>query len=114
MDSIHSFLVRPRAKDGEANLDPGTSVPTSGKLYDLLSEIYERAERESDVDILFASASDGTQQNDVRDELLAYVAGATLAKARPIAERLHAATTFRSGTGLLFLMLELRAGRRKL
>lgn len=114
MESIHSFLVRPRVKDGEANLDPGTSVPTSGKLHDLLSEIYERSEKESDVDILFSSAPDGTQQNDVRDQLLAYVANATLDKARPIAERLHAATTFRSGTGLLFLMVGSQGTGKKL
>lgn len=113
MDSIHSFLVRPRAKDAETNLDPGTSVPTSGKLYDLLSEIYERAERESDVDILFSCASDGTQHNDVRTELMAYISNPTLANARPIAERLHTATTFRSGTGLLFLMVGNHGHKKK-
>lgn len=114
MDSIHSFLVRPRLKGEESNLDSGTDVPTSGKLFELLSEIYERSEKESDVDILFSKAADGSQKNNVRDALLSYVGDATLENARPIAERLHSATTGRSGTGLLFLMVGEKAGKKKI
>lgn len=114
MDSIHSFLVRPQLKGEESNLDSGTEVPTSGKLFDVLAEIYDRSEKESDVDILFKKAADGSQKNNVRDELLNYVEDATLENARPIAERLHSATTGRSGTGLLFLIVGELAGKKKL
>jgi len=101
---IHTYLVHPgKSSDGTRALG-GAAVPLAGKLFDLLSEIYVRAENECDIDIAFNHSSTGAQQNPCRDLFLAYLGGPTLVRGRRIAERLESVTTQRSGLGLLFLI----------
>jgi hypothetical protein len=82
----------------------GTSVPLSGGTFDLLDGIYQKSDRECDVDITFCPTPDGKQQNDCRDLVINYVGGPTLPRGRVIAERLALNTDGRSGLGLLFLI----------
>jgi len=101
---IHTFLVHPGKGVAEGGEVVGTTVPLTGRMFDLLSEIYDKSERECDVDITFQPAPDGQQQNDCRDLIINYLAGPTLPRGRKLAERLLAHTDRRSGLGLLFLI----------
>jgi hypothetical protein len=83
----------------------GTSVALNGKMFELLSEVYARSEKECNIDITFNQSGSGIQQNPCRDLVLTYLGGPTLVRGRSIAERLEAVTTHRSGLGLLFLIV---------
>lgn len=77
----------------------------SGKLFELLNGVYEKSDRECDIDISFNRSATGTQQNPCRDLILTYLRGPTQPRGRHIAERLREVTTHRSGMGLLFLIV---------
>jgi hypothetical protein len=113
MLTIHSFLVRPQHKVKSPTLEPGTNVTTTGDLYELLKEIYNKAENNS-TEVKFVMSDDGQQKNLVRREALAYTMNPSLSLAEPLAIRLAKATDGRSGTGLLFLMVGSEGGERKL
>lgn len=66
--------------------------------------VFDRAEKECDIDIVFRPTGAGNQQNDCRDDVVAYVGRPTMPHGRRLAQRLQAVTTHRSGLGLLFLM----------
>jgi len=100
---IHTFIVHPRKGRPKAAIN-GTSVKLEGKMFDLLGGIYTKADQECDVHITFKHADDGTQQNDCRDLIAAYLADPLLDNGRAIAERLELHTDGRSGLGLLFLI----------
>jgi hypothetical protein len=73
-------------------------------MFNLLDGIYVKSDHECDVDITFSPTSDGKQQNDCRDLVIAYLEKPDLPKGRKIAERLAAHSDGRSGLGLLFLI----------
>jgi hypothetical protein len=73
-------------------------------MSNLLDGIYNRAEQECDIDIIFRS-NKGVQQNDCRDLICTHLGGPTLTNGRAIAERLQAHTDRRPGLGLLFLIV---------
>jgi hypothetical protein len=83
-------------------------------MFDMLEAVYEKASTECDIDIAFRHAADGSQQNDCRDLLLAYLRGPTIARGRPLAERLEQYTTGRSGHGLFFLIAGREQGDTKI
>lgn len=101
---IHSFLVHPHNDEAKPDHIGGVEVPLSGRLFDMLSQLNVRAEKECDIDITFGPQDDGAQQNDCRDLLLAYLARPTMTAGSEIAQRLQSCTTKRSGLGLLFLV----------
>lgn len=102
--SIHSFLVHPGKNDENPSNINGTSVPMSGLLFDMLKPVFNKAEEECHHSIVFKADDDGTQRNECRDLLLAYVKNCDLICGREIAKRLQSVTTHRSGLGLLFLI----------
>ena len=104
VEHIHTYLVHPGKGSETTRSLGGASLPLTGKLFDLLSEIYARADNECDIDIAFNRSASGAQQNPCRDLVLAYMGGPTLVRGRRIAERLDSVTTLRSGLGLLFLI----------
>jgi hypothetical protein len=110
---IHAFLVHP-GKGIQPKPMIGTSVPLSGGTFDLLDGIYQKSDRECDVDITFRPTPDGKQQNDCRDLVINYVGGPTLPRGRVIAERLALNTDGRSGLGLLFLIVGKEGKEHKL
>ena len=89
-------------------------MPLSGRLFDLLDDIYRRSESECDIDLTFSHADDGTQQNDCRDLVVEYMGRTNLENGQRIAERLAKNTDRRSRLGLLFLIAGTEQTERKL
>ena len=102
---IHAYLVHPKKGDEDSSQPPGTDVPLSGPMFDLMDAIYSKSENDCDIDITFRSTPDGKQQNDCRDLLVAYLAAQSLASGQTIADRLGMTTDLRSALGLLFLIV---------
>jgi hypothetical protein len=105
INHIHTYLVHPGKGSQAARHVGGAAVALSGKLFDLLSDVYARSENECDIDIAFRPDANGTQRNPCRDLLVTYLGGPTLDRGEQIAEKLEAVTTNRSGLGLLFLIV---------
>lgn len=82
----------------------GTSVPKQGKMYLMLKNIFDAAESDCRIEISFNPNSEGKQQNDCRDVILAYIKHFKVEDGRTIALRLQAVTNEKSGLGLMFLM----------
>jgi hypothetical protein len=110
---IYTFLVHP-GRGVKPKPMVGVSVALSGKMFDLLDGVYQKSDRECDVDITFRPTPAGKQQNDCRDLIIKYVGKPTLAKGRLIAERLALNTDGRSGLGLLFLIVGKEGKEHKL
>lgn len=104
VEHIHSFLVHPAKAEEEQPPVGGTNIPLGGKLAKMLAGVYDRAPKECDIDIVFRPDVDGRQQNDCRDQLVAYARGPSLSHGRDVAAQLQAVTTNRSGLGLMFIM----------
>lgn len=113
LEHVHSFLVHPSKAEKEQPRIGGTDVALSGPLAKMLTNVFEKASEECDIDIVFLSKA-GKQQNDCRDLLIAYAADPSIPKGRDIAGRLQSITTNRSRLGLLFLMKGTNNGIHKL
>ena len=103
LTTIHSFLVHPD-KHNQPSQIRGAPVPNSGKLFELLRDVFDHSDRECSHDIAFDPSSDGTQQNECRDLVVGYLKQPTIDSGRTIAHRLQKVTTGKSGLGLLFLL----------
>ena len=115
LDCIHSFLVHPEKKHLDQQTPiRGTLVEHSGRLFGMLRDVFEKADRECTHDITFDAAPDGSQQNDFRDLMLAYLRHRSLDAGRTIGERLQRVTTNKSGLGLLFLLVGKDAAETKI
>ncbi len=113
IEYIHTYLVLPNKHSQENSLLSGTSVDLNGPMFPLLNEIYSRSESECNIDITF-TPTNGKQQNECRDLVLGYCRNATLATGETLARRLGQFTDFRSGIGLLFLIVGHEGQERKL
>lgn len=76
----------------------------SGKLFAMLKGIFDNAESDCKIDIIFSHNSDGKRQNDCRDLILSYAESHSLEDGRNLAARLQGVTTNKSGLGLMFTM----------
>lgn len=114
VEHVHGFLVHPSKADKDQPPIGGTSLPLSGSLGKMLTNVFEKAPMECDIEIAFRPDDEGRQQNECRDLLIAYVASPLVPNGRVIAERLQMITTNRSGLGLLFLMQGKANGSQKL
>lgn len=101
---IHAFLIHPGRNIPSPPAVTGKKLTGTGKLFDLLANIFHASTEAGGFEVSFLHASDGTQQNDCRDLLIAVQQNPTLANARAIANRLQKATDNRSGIGLFFVM----------
>ncbi|NLF73016.1 MAG: hypothetical protein GX575_28600, partial [Candidatus Anammoximicrobium sp.] len=105
LERIHSFLVHPEKKHLDQQTPiRGTLVEHSGRLFKMLGDVFDNADRECMHDITFDPAPDGSQQNDCRNLVVTYLRHRSLDAGRTIAERLQRVTTNKSGLGLLFLL----------
>lgn len=104
ISQIHSFLVHPAKNDENRPVVYGTRLPQHGKLFLMLTALYNNASKECDVEIIFRPSTGSLKDNQSRSLLVKYVDAHTLQNGRAIAERLQAVTTHRSGMGLLFLV----------
>ena len=102
INKIHSFLVYPGKHRDDSPPIKGLEVKErSGKLFQLLSGIFNGAEKECETAITFNSTD---KQNDIRDLFIAYMKSGRIDSGRNVAASLQAVTTGRSGLGLLFLI----------
>lgn len=108
-----TYMVHPGRSDPDATKITGAAVPLEGKLFGLLSEVYEKADRECDIDIGFKATS-GKKENACRDLITAFASSPNVETGRAVAHRLANVTTHRSGLGLLFLILGKEGDAHKL
>lgn len=111
--SVDSYLVHPGRGLENPPLISGTRVDKKGQLHRMLTDVFDRADTECRIDIAFNSTA-GKQDNECRDDLLAYFRKPDGANGHKVASRLQDATGNRSGIGLLFLMCGKQQGYHKL
>lgn len=105
LESIFSFLTYPKKGKPEEKAAAGVSIPlNAGKLCTMLRDIFDEADEACDVQVMFTSPGE-KQDNDVRNDLLAFTKKPTPLSALPLATRLERATTGTSGMGLLFVCM---------
>lgn len=110
---IHTFLVHPRKGAAPSSTLNGSALPLSGKMFEILNEIYKGSDKECDVDIIFIPEG-GAQTNVCRSLICNYIDSPSMASAEIIARRLEENTDARSRMGLLFLMVGQEATEKKL
>jgi hypothetical protein len=91
----------------------GASIHLTGKLFGMLSEVFDRSDTECDIPICFVPDATEGQINVVRDQIVSLIDGPSLATARTLAFRLRDYTTHKSGLGLLFFILGSENGTHK-
>jgi len=84
---------------------PGTVVPLSGKLYEMLCGVFNKSEAECTIPIRFRMSEEGKQTNQVRSDLTSVLSEPTLESGMVLAQRLGSATPNISGVGLLFIIV---------
>jgi hypothetical protein len=105
IEVIHCFLVHPEKGSADKTSIMGTSVPKSGKLFNMLKGIFDKALTECTYKIAFLPNEAGEQKNECRDLIIQYTKKANIDSGSKIAQRLQSITTNRSGLGLFFIML---------
>ena len=100
---LYSYLVHPGKNEKEQPPIAGTRIQGRSRLVEMVSDLFDQAAVECDIEIVFRPRQDGTQANDCRDLLLGYSARPSIDTGRAIAMRLQSVTTNRSGLGLLFI-----------
>ena len=102
---IYSFLVHP-SKNLEKQPDVGgVEIPLTGKLFDMIEQVFQKAHDECYIDVAFVKGNEGKQENERRTELLGLLKKPGLSEARKLAKALQMVTTNRSGLGLFFVVL---------
>src|ERR1043166_2862684 len=114
LKTIHCYLVHASKHEETQPSIGGTVVPKHGRMFDMLKQIFDRAETDCPTDISFMHDSDGNAKNECRDLLVAYVKSHKVDDGRKVALRLQGVTTNKSGMGLLFLMLGQESGKARL
>ena len=102
--AIFSYLVHPGKGESKQTKIRGTRVPESGKLYEVISDLFAKAEAECNLEIIFNPNDKGQQQNDCRDLVVGFKDKPNIANGLKLAKRLQGHTDKRSGLGLLFLI----------
>lgn len=80
------------------------AVSSSGPLLDLLIDVFNRAESECDIDLVFRPDANRTQNNECRNMLMSFVRNPSLQTGHSIARRLESVTPPQAGLALLFLL----------
>lgn len=104
IETIHSFLVHPSKNEDESPDIGGTPIPLRGRLKDMLTDVFNRAADECNIEVIFRPNEENKPINECRDLLIDYLQAPDIDKGRVIAKSLQDNTTRRSGLGLLFLM----------
>ncbi|WP_290935006.1 hypothetical protein [Hyphomonas sp.] len=110
---IYSFLVKPY-KGRKSSATTGVSLSLSGKLFDMLEDLFLSTDNDFPIDIAFRMAADGSQNNPARNMLGQFGAQPNMRAATNIARKLELVTTKRSKLGLLFLLRGMSGARNKI
>jgi hypothetical protein len=103
--SAYSFLVHPSKHEDEQPEIGGTEVELSGKLFSMLQGVFDRADEECKIDIVFCIGDSGEQENPLRTSILEVLNNPSLESSHELACKLQVVTTQRSGLGLFFIVL---------
>lgn len=103
--TAYSFLVHPSKHEEKQPEIGGTQVLLDGDLGFMLQNAFTRAVTECSIDIAFQMASDGSQENEIRDLVVQLVKVPSLERAKALAKKLQSVTTNRSGLGLFFVLI---------
>jgi hypothetical protein len=101
--AMFSFLVHAGKGASEQPEISSTTIPDHARVWSVISRLFESAETDCEVAIAFTQGDAGEKRNPCRDELVAFLKAPSLATGHPLAARLQAVTTDRSGLGLFFL-----------
>jgi hypothetical protein len=101
--SGHSFLVGPPPNGTPKQKINGVRIELEGKLFTMLTELFEGADSDNDIEIAFRTTG-GKQENPCRTLLLDYLANPTMKAGRDLAQRLQSFTDHRSRLGLMFVV----------
>lgn len=114
IERIFSFLVLPGSKLEEQPEISGAEIALRGRLFGMLRNVFDRSDRECDIEICFTASPDGEQENACRSDLLRFLGEQTIDNGLAVAQRLQQVTTNRSGLGLLFLICGRNDEHRKI
>lgn len=114
ISNIESYLVYPGKNMENPPEVKGASLPLSGRLYNMLNIIFEKANLECDIPIRFQMAQNGSKQNDVQDYLFGYIEKPTLNNGIFLANRLRNCTNQKPGLALFFIILGNENGKIKI
>lgn len=104
IDKILSFLTYPGRHVYDQPQISGAVIPKKGKLYTMLSSIFEKSDTDCNIPIIFLPEKD-QQHNQVRDGIVKLMESKSIDDGRILSERLQLATTEKSGMGLLFITI---------
>lgn len=92
----------------------GTMLPLSGRLFNMLNVVFEKSEKDCDIPIRFVMAEDGSQHNEVQDNLIAFIRRPSIDNGLVLANRLRDYTTQKPGLALFFIVLGRTANTTKI
>ncbi|QGQ22363.1 hypothetical protein F1728_06605 [Gimesia benthica] len=100
---LHSYLIYPgkNVEKSELHSIHGTTLDLSGKLFDMLNQIYNRTADECKTGVRFESTN---QTNPARDLIVGYAQRPRKDTGLKLAKRLQLFTSGTPGMGLLFLL----------
>jgi hypothetical protein len=104
IDKIISFLTYPGKHADEQQVISGATIPKKGKLFNMLSSLFDNSESDCNIPIIFL-AEDESQNNSVRDQIVQLATSKSINDGKVLAERLQLATTEKSGMGLIFFTI---------
>ncbi|MDO6421551.1 hypothetical protein [Saccharophagus degradans] len=104
IDKIISFLTYPGKHAEEQPEISGATIPKEGKLFNMLSGLFDSSESDCNIPIIFLTEDD-SQNNSVRDEVVKLATSKSIGDGKILAQRLQLATTEKSGMGLIFFTI---------
>jgi hypothetical protein len=103
---IYSFLVYPGKNVDKPEPVKGTEVALIGKLFDTLKSIFEEADKECNIPIIFSvNENEEQKNNNVRNQIIEFIFTPSIETCENLANRLRDYTTKVPGLGLLFFIL---------
>lgn len=107
---VHSYLVHhgKNILEKDRSAICGTTLQLSGKLFEMLANVYQKATQECTTAISFTSSD---QKNEARELVVNYATRPHQQKGLKLAHRLQGVTDGTSGMGLLFLVRGDEGGR---
>ena len=105
MTSAYSALVHPASSAASQLPIKQAIVTQSGRLLDMLTDIFERAESECNIDLVFSPDTNQAQNNSCRAALMAFIRNPSFQTGEIIVRRLQSFTPPQAGVALLFLLV---------
>jgi hypothetical protein len=103
--NILSFLVSPGKNLENPPSVKGSIIPLNGNLYNMINDIFKKSDNECDIAIHFMPEENGVQNNEVRNNLIAFINDPSVDRGRSLGERLRDHTNKISGMALFFIIL---------